>query len=859
MGGAVGKGGVSNSASRGIKDTQIKHSIMKLKTTFFILLTAITVIAKAQYVTIPDTNFVAWLQEHYPNCLNGNQMDTICIGNLNIQRIDVSNQNIFDLAGIQHFVFLDSLLCNHNHISTLPILPVKLKYLECANNLLNSISFVTDSLRELICSDNQLTIISNLPDSLRTLSCEYNQLDSLPDLPVNLEYLRCDYNELVHLPAFPPGLRYLYCVQNQLVNLSSLPSGLLALECTSNQLASLPYLPSNLQYLWCANNLITVIPNLPDSLIGLNCSNNQITNLPSLPENLYFISCDNNQLTNISGFPSSLNYINCSNNQLTSIPNLPVDLAFLHCNNNNILCFPKFPNSLVDFINFNIHNNPFACLPNYISVMDATILAYPLCVTEDTISNPSGCPTAEGISGFTYLDDNEDCIKSNGEESIYNIPVKLFNSGNSQVAQTFSFINGVYYINASSGNYTVRLDTTNLPLPFSVNCNTDTAIILSNSVFLAQNVNFGIKCKPGHDVGVQSIVTSGWVFPGQQHTLKILAGDISHWYNLHCADGVSGQLQLSVSGPVTYSGVIPNALTPTITGNTFTYQIADFGTINNSDAFGLLFTTDTTAQAGDTICINATITSPGNDNNTSNNTYQFCYNVINSYDPNMKEVYPVNVFPGYQDWFTYTIHFQNTGSAPAFNIRLADTLDNNLDLETFQVINYSHYNTVSLQNNAISFRFPNIMLPDSASNPEGFKGFVQYRIKPKPNMSLGTQIHNTAYIYFDYNPAIITNTTINEFTQPSSINENELGQLKIYPNPGTGSYSVILPQKSKLQDIRLDVYNVFGEIVGNSESSGSVNSDKKILHININQQPNGIYFVKGEINGRFFYQRIVKQ
>jgi uncharacterized repeat protein (TIGR01451 family) len=63
------------------------------------------------------------------------------------------------------------------------------------------------------------------------------------------------------------------------------------------------------------------------------------------------------------------------------------------------------------------------------------------------------------------------------------------------------------------------------------------------------------------------------------------------------------------------------------------------------------------------------------DGDTSNNVYDFCYKVVNSYDPNMKEVYPVNVLPGYDDWFTYTIHFQNTGNAPAFNIRLRDTLD----------------------------------------------------------------------------------------------------------------------------------------------------------------------------------------
>jgi uncharacterized repeat protein (TIGR01451 family) len=117
----------------------------------------------------------------------------------------------------------------------------------------------------------------------------------------------------------------------------------------------------------------------------------------------------------------------------------------------------------------------------------------------------------------------------------------------------------------------------------------------------------------------------------------------------------------------------------------------------------------------------------------------------------MKEVYPVNVLPGYDDWFTYTIHFQNTGNAPAFNIRLRDTLDANLDINSFEVRGYSHPAQISLNGNILTVRFNNIMLPDSTTDYEGSMGYFQYRIKPLPNLPLGTQIENTAYIYFDYN------------------------------------------------------------------------------------------------------------
>jgi uncharacterized repeat protein (TIGR01451 family) len=129
----------------------------------------------------------------------------------------------------------------------------------------------------------------------------------------------------------------------------------------------------------------------------------------------------------------------------------------------------------------------------------------------------------------------------------------------------------------------------------------------------------------------------------------------------------------------------------------------------------------------------------------------------------MKEVYPVNVLPGYDDWFTYTIHFQNTGNAPAFNIRLRDTLDANLDINSFEVRGYSHPAQISLNGNILTVRFNNIMLPDSTTDYEGSMGYFQYRLKPLPNLPNGTQIENTAYIYFDYNAPIVTNTTQNNF------------------------------------------------------------------------------------------------
>jgi uncharacterized repeat protein (TIGR01451 family) len=487
--------------------------------------------------------------------------------------------------------------------------------------------------------------------------------------------------------------------------------------------------------------------------------------------------------------------------------------------------------------------------------MDANTLAYPLCVTGDSTNNPSGCASAEAIVGYTYNDYNSNCIKDNGDLIVNNIPLNLYDSNNGLLAQGYSFSNGLYNFAAALGTYTVKIDTAGKP--FKVQCaypGIDSTVVLSSSDFLATDVNFDIACKAGFDIGVQSVVPSGWIFPGQQHTLRIVAGDMGAWYNLNCASGLSGKVQITVTGNVTYTGIPPGALTPSVSGNVFTYSIADFGTINNQLAFGLLFTTDTVAQAGSEICGNISVTPIAGDNNPINNTYEFCYQVVNSYDPNMKEVYPVDVSPGFQDWFTYTIHFQNTGNAPAFNIRLADTLSANLDLGTFQVISFSHFNTFALNKNVLDFRFPNIMLPDSTTNFEGSKGFVQYRIKPKADRPLGTQIKNTAFIYFDYNAPIITNTTINEFTQIVSVSElaNQESKLSLYPNPSTGHYLVKFSDYNG-QILTIEIYNALGELIGN------IASQNRETPVNISDQSAGIYFYKIKGNDYLYEGKIIKQ
>ncbi len=161
-----------------------------------------------------------------------------------------------------------------------------------------------------------------------------------------------------------------------------------------------------------------------------------------------------------------------------------------------------------------------------------------------------------------------------------------------------------------------------------------------------------------------------------------------------------------------------------------------------------------------------------------------------AYDPNYKEEKNGWTEEGFilpDGQLHYVIHFQNTGNAPATNVRLEDQLSNLLDWSTLEPRGSSHpYNvTISPTGKAI-FQFNNIQLPDSSADFTGSMGFVSFVINAVENLAPGTVIENTASIYFDVNPAVVTETVANtifdcvnlNISAPSLICENEIVNIQ---------------------------------------------------------------------------------
>lgn len=151
-----------------------------------------------------------------------------------------------------------------------------------------------------------------------------------------------------------------------------------------------------------------------------------------------------------------------------------------------------------------------------------------------------------------------------------------------------------------------------------------------------------------------------------------------------------------------------------------------------------------------------------------NNSYSqstTCRTIVGSYDPNDKLAVPVGyqtphyIEPSTTEDIEYTIRFQNTGTDTAFTVVVKDTISSQLDLMSLNTMGISHGYIFSTEPGGVAvWTFPNINLPDSGTNSVLSNGFITYNIRQNAGLAEGTQILNKADIYFDMNPAIVTNT-----------------------------------------------------------------------------------------------------
>jgi uncharacterized repeat protein (TIGR01451 family) len=433
----------------------------------------------------------------------------------------------------------------------------------------------------------------------------------------------------------------------------------------------------------------------------------------------------------------------------------------------------------------------------------------------------SGEPNADS-GAFTYQLNNgvvHNAYASTGEFTIYE----------TTPANSYNF--GYYAYNTCSGQYyTSTLSYTNVQVAAGSGITT---------------YNFPILQNPCQDTRI--ILSCGTPRPGFNNVNYI------YYDNSGNQTLASGTISFTKDSSLTIASVSEPSAVMTPTG--FTYNFTNL--LPNQNRYltvTMAVPPIPTVALGDLVTNSATITIPPADVNPTNNSSTSIMAITNSYDPNDKKenhggkiLY--SAFTS-NDYLTYTIRFENTGNANAINIRVNDILNAKLDENSIRMVKASHHYVLDRVNNILNWKFDGIDLPPSPSATSTVgHGYIVFQIKPKPGYAVGDIIPNTANIYFDSNPAIVTNTSNTEFVTILNTNDFAFGDFNYYPNPVTNVLTIA--NNSTIDSVEIT------SILGQKILGKQINSLE--AEIDFSEFSAGIYFVKVVSEGQEKTVKIVKK
>jgi uncharacterized repeat protein (TIGR01451 family) len=424
------------------------------------------------------------------------------------------------------------------------------------------------------------------------------------------------------------------------------------------------------------------------------------------------------------------------------------------------------------------------------------------------------------LTGKVFNDLNGNGILDIGESGIANhivniLPGNYYVSSNASGDYAFFFIDSTqtYNISGAGINYWTQTNS-----PSVISCNPSTQS--------CSNLNLGYQAIPGiHEVEINC--PSWTVRPGILEPYNIN-------YQNNGTEIESDTITFVMDSLLSFVSSNP---TPTsINGQTIKWAYSNLSP-NQTANINLNLMPSLSAVLGDTVHSMLTI-APLNDTIPTNNTVYLNQLVTNSFDPNDKLAEPSGMIEAGTE-INYTIRFQNTGNAEAYNVAIVDTMDQNLDLMTFQFLGASHPCVFTMEGLGVAnFTFYNIMLPDSGTDLAGSNGYVSYKVKTKDNLAPLTVINNKAAIYFDFNPPIITNTTADTIQMPVVTGLiNQLNSYVIIAKPNPSDNNVVFTFSNDVNEAaNLTISTLEGKVVFNKANITS----KDV--INIADLSAGVYF-----------------
>lgn len=434
----------------------------------------------------------------------------------------------------------------------------------------------------------------------------------------------------------------------------------------------------------------------------------------------------------------------------------------------------------------------------------------------NVLPSSTGTIDCTGLAFTAFLDSNNNGTKDTGE---VNFPLGDFHyeKNNDGTVHNITSPSGKFaiYENNISNSYDVSFTVNPLYASlYNVNPSAFSNLSVTNGV-LAQ-YSFPVTSLQNYtDLGVV-VVPLNSPRPGFNYYNKIVYGNLGNQVVANGTVTFAKDAAVSISS-VSQVGVVNNT-------NGFSYDFTnlqpfEYRTID----VVMLVPTIPTVDAGQFLVSNATVAPLTGDVSPENNSNSISQMIINAYDPNDKtEAHGPEILHSSftsNDYLYYTIRFENTGNASAINVRINDVLNAMLDENSLKVESASHAYVLDRVGNNLTWKFDNIMLPVSVPNTMTGKGYVTFKIKPKPGYSVGDIIPNTASIYFDFNPAIVTNTFQTEFVAVLESETFLTEEFAVYPNP---THSILnIQSKLNATILEVNVYDVLGKQLLNKKMAVS--------------------------------------
>lgn len=542
---------------------------------------------------------------------------------------------------------------------------------------------------------------------------------------------------------------------------------------------------------------------------------------------------------------SSTNTITSSNSVLTNdfLNSIPV-------NSSNVVISPvSIP------AGFQLNTNGLVSILPGIPAGVYTIM-YTICET----NSPSNCATAtatvtvlgNGLLLKAFVDSNNNGIKEANELYFTNgqFSVDLNNSGTPSFIQSTT---GTHFINESNStnlydfNFVVNPAYT---AQYSFTGSSFNDISYNTTTSGVQEFNFPVVELPFNDLSAIIMQYGAPPRPGFNYTNRIMYSNQGNQVI------PSGSITFTKDNMVSIVNVSQAGITSNASG--FTYNFTNL--LPNEYRYidvTMSVPTIPTVALGDNLNNTVTSTTSVTESSLSNNNYIISQTIVGSYDPNDKteshggkivyETFNPN------EYLNYTIQFENTGTYEATNVRINDILDSKLDETSVRTISSSHPYTLSRSGNGLNWHFNGINLPPSVPNSSTGKGYVNFQVKLKPGYSVGDIIPNSANIYFDFNPAIVTNVYNTEIITSLGINEFNNQYFTFYPNPVSDTATIVASGNNTIEKVVIN--DVLGKVVYESKA---LNENQ--LKISLDSLNKGIYFMKVTLTSQQQQQiKIVKQ